>query len=84
MRYAIMIIDTYGMGSIVLLPDKAAIEQYKIAHANYLQSVYLWYVVEVLERSQAESVAAIEFMADTERKRGVPLPERTPRNEDAR
>lgn len=64
--YAIVSISLSGDTGIVLFDSLADVESYKITHAFLLIDYYLWYVVEILERSRSEGAAAAEITYDME------------------
>lgn len=61
-EYGIVMIGQDGRTSIVLLGSMGAVREYQRERASVLAGQYLWYVVRVLERSQAEHAAAHELL----------------------
>lgn len=62
-RYAIVTIDRSGRVGFVPFESLPAIEAYKVARAELLAELSLWYVVEIIERSSADVSAGVDLFA---------------------
>jgi len=60
--YAIVSLSQSGTTTIVLFESLTAAHAHIEARRDQYADLYLWYIVRILERSQAETAAACELL----------------------